>query len=557
MNTHRTAPGFRTLALAGIITAAVLVAHCSSPKPAPRSAKEQKSNAAKANIAGKTTAGKAVAGALPQKPVVVTAYVMSKCPYGVSTEEPLTLAMEKFGPHAQLNLEYIAYERDGAWTYMHGEAEHQGNIVQLCAQKQKPNSKAFFDFLRCVNENWEKIPEGWQACADKAGLDGKAIATCAAGAEGKALADASYRRAKAAGANGSPTLIIGDLPYAGRRSPTAFVRAICDRFVDGKAPICESLPPEIEVPLLVISDKRCEKCDTTRMISSLRDRFFPQLKPRTLDYNSEEGKRLYKAHKLKLLPAYIFGAEVQKTEAYGAIGRWLRPNEGGYELRAPASFDPTAEICDNKIDDTGNGQTDCADKDCRDSLVCRPEWPRKLDVFVMSQCPYGAQAILSVESVLKNSKNLIDFDVHYIVNVNEDGSFGSLHGQSEVDENIRQLCAKKYYQKKNRYLDYLICRAKNYRSESWQKCAVKGISAKKIEKCAGGDLGKKLLADDSKLATSLSVGGSPTWLANNRYPFSGVTSEAIRQGICKHNPKLAGCENTLSNESDVKGSCGK
>jgi hypothetical protein len=547
MITHRTG------AKASILFSAFFLVHCGSPKPAPKSAKNRTAK----STGSKVEKGKNKPSALPKEPVVVTAYIMSKCPYGVSTVEPLAAAVEKLGPHARLDLEYIAYKRDGAWTYMHGETEHQGNIVQLCAQKLQPSSKTLFSFLRCVNATWRKIPEGWQACAEKAGLDSKAMATCTSGPEGKALAEASYEKAKAAGANGSPTLVIGGENYSGRRSPGAFLRGICNKFVGAKAPICSELPPQVEVPLVVITDKRCKKCDPTKMVASLKGRFFPKLKAKVVDYNTEEGKKLYEEYKLRFLPAYILGTEAKKAESYGSIARWLREHKGGLELRAPAKFDPKAEICDNKIDDTGNGKTDCADSECRDNLICRPAWPRKLDVFVMSQCPYGAQAILSVESVLKNAKNLIDFDVHYIVSNKPDGSFGSLHGQSEVDENIRQLCAKKIYRKKNRYLNYLICRAKNYRSESWKECAVKGISALKIEKCATGDEGKELLAKDSKLATQLNIGGSPTWMANNRYLFHGVSSEAIRKGICKYNADLAGCDKRLSDESNVKGSCGK
>ena len=158
--------------------------------------------------------------------------------------------------------------------------------------------------------------------------------------------------------------------------------------------------------------------------------------------------------------------------------------------------------------------------------------------------------------MLANFKNRVNFDVHYIADKKGDG-FGSLHGQPEVDENIRQLCAKKYYGQGYKYMDYIWCRNKNYRSTDWKPCATGGISAAKIEKCATGDEGKKLLEEDIKVAKALSISASPTWLANNKFKFSGIAPEAIKSNVCQHNKGLAGCDKKLTEKTDVKGgACG-
>jgi hypothetical protein len=183
-----------------------------------------------------------------------------------------------------------------------------------------------------------------------------------------------------------------------------------------------------------------------------------------------------------------------------------------------------------------------------------------VDLFVMSECPYGVEAISSMREVLGALGKGIDLDVHYIADAKEDGTFQSLHGQSEVVENIRQLCAKKFYRKNNRYLDYLWCRAKDYQRDpkqanNWRKCAVKGISAKLIERCVQQE-GPQLLRADIRLGQALRVSASPTWLANNKYSFSGIAAETIKTEICKHNIGLAGCEKALSKgTAPSAGSC--
>jgi len=188
----------------------------------------------------------------------------------------------------------------------------------------------------------------------------------------------------------------------------------------------------------------------------------------------------------------------------------------------------------------------CSHPDCKDDLSCRPESPNTLEVFVMSQCPYGVLALNAMEEVLKNFGSALTFKVHYIASGTAASGFQALHGQPEVDENIRELCAIKHYGKSNKYMDYILCRNKNIRSNDWESCTgSNGIAQAKIRSCFDGE-GKKLHEEDIKLANGMGIGASPTWLVNGRYKFSGVDAETIRKNVCEHNKGLAGCENTLT-----------
>ena len=63
--------------------------------------------------------------------------------------------------------------------------------------------------------------------------------------------------------------------------------------------------------------------------------------------------------------------------------------------------------------------------------------PVTLDLFVMSQCPYGVQAETGVLDALGAFGSDLQVNVRFIVS--EAGtSFNSLHGQPELDENLRQ-----------------------------------------------------------------------------------------------------------------------
>ena len=50
-------------------------------------------------------------------------------------------------------------------------------------------------------------------------------------------------------------------------------------------------------------------------------------------------------------------------------------------LKIGSSFDPKAEICDNKVDDDNDGKTDCSDDSCVNSMLCREEKEKNLQLF--------------------------------------------------------------------------------------------------------------------------------------------------------------------------------
>lgn len=503
--------------------------------------------------------GSRSSGITPAKDAVkVQMFIMSKCPYGVQAVQGIKPALDEFGNMVDFQIDFIGDERGGQLTSMHGEPEVKGDILQLCAVKHYPDPKKWMSFIDCQNKNWTAIPDGWEACADKNGMDKGKIKTCFEGNEGKDLLKESFKRAKAANAQGSPTIKVAGAPYEGGRSKTDFMRAICEKYSATKPGICSKIPEDVVVNAVILSDKRCKTCQTAGLEANLKGRFFPKLQTKNLDWGTDEGKKLYKELGIKNLPIILFEQGVEKAEKYAMIARWMEDKGKYKQLRFPAEFDPTAEICDNKTDDNNDSKVDCDDPTCKDDLICRKEVPNKADVFIMSQCPYGVQAVDSMKEVLDNFKGKIKFDIHYIADKTGD-NISSMHGQSEVDEDIRHLCVKKYYTKKDKYLDYIWCRNKNYRSDDWKSCATNGIVAATIEKCMSSGEGKKLLAEDLQLAKALKVSGSPTWLANNKFKFSGIAANDIKTNICEHNKSLAGCDKKLNEKTAVPaaGSCGK
>jgi predicted DsbA family dithiol-disulfide isomerase len=496
-----------------------------------------------ATLGSDSAASKGMAQANPGA-VKVELFVMSQCPYGVQAENGFKEVVEKLGGDVDFRVEFIGDKTpDGNLTSMHGPNEVKGNLAQVCAMK---HSNKWFDFLMCQNQNMKEVHTNWESCAAQAGVPVDKLKACMEGEEGKQLLAASFDLAKQKGARGSPTIYIGGTQYQGGRRSADYFRAICNAYQGNKPAACSNIPESPKVNVTLLGDKRCAECDTKRLEGQLRSRVANPVVT-NLDYADAAGKKLFDQIKPAMLPVAIFDATLDADkEAAQALSRGIKQS-GDYKVLSMG----------------GNWNPACADEggcelgECQKTLQCRKDEPGHLEVFVMSQCPFGVKGMDAMKEVLDNFKKAgskIDFEIHYIGDGDAKTGLKAMHGQGEVDENIRELCAINHYPKDYKYMDYIWCRNKDYKSTQWESCTGgdTGIDTEVIKKCFEGDEGKQLLEASYAYSKSLGFGASPTWLANGKKKFSGVDAESIKNNFCQHN-KLAGCENKLSGPPPQQG----
>lgn len=182
-----------------------------------------------------------------------------------------------------------------------------------------------------------------------------------------------------------------------------------------------------------------------------------------------------------------------------------------------------------------------------------------VQLFVMSFCPYGTQAEAIIEPVIALLGDKITFEPHFIVSVSGD-QIQSLHGQYEVDENIRQACVFKYNKDKWwTYVNYINekCFSSNL-DICWKESANQaGLDVASIETCFN-DEGFALMQAESDLSNKNGVSGSPTLIING-VTYSGArTTEAYKDAICSaFNTEPSECaqEITATTTSEASGSC--
>lgn len=164
--------------------------------------------------------------------------------------------------------------------------------------------------------------------------------------------------------------------------------------------------------------------------------------------------------------------------------------------------------------------------------------PGVMELFVMSQCPYGVMAENLVIQAKKDGKMSADKDIkiRYIVSYDPQRGFNSLHGSGEWEEDVRQLLIAKYYPEK--LWKYLEIRNKDYRSSRWDKAMEDaGINAKKIMKKFDTE-GLELLKAEAAYGQEYGVNASPTFLWEGKVQMDFNSASKI-EGFDFLNPNAA------------------
>jgi hypothetical protein len=220
--------------------------------------------------------------------------------------------------------------------------------------------------------------------------------------------------------------------------------------------------------------------------------------------------------------------------------------EYAYQL---GQWDPTAEICDNGVDDDDDGRADCRDPECREAMDCRPLKRRRIDLFVMGRCPYGAKVLDAMTKVVahfRRQRRKVDFRVQFVGRVSSSGTLTSMRGQGEVDDDLRMICAQRYYGASYEFLDFITCRQENLGAPTWEQCVQSPMKVDVILRCAEGDEGRRLLRQSFELAEKLGFKASPTTLVNNRHRINDRQPQAIVDAFCAHNT-LPECSTPVKN----------
>ncbi len=208
----------------------------------------------------------------------------------------------------------------------------------------------------------------------------------------------------------------------------------------------------------------------------------------------------------------------------------------------------------------------------------------EVELFVMAFCPYGNQAEEIMEPVQKLLGNKAKIELRYVIYSNyasgfpdycldKENKFCSMHGISEVHQDIREICVQKY--QRNKLWDFVMKINEETTSqnvdEKWEEIAKNlGIDAQKIKDCQANEA-EILLAKEVELNKTeypvqdpshyqnqekTTIAGSPTLIINGMVYGGERSSEGYKEAICsgfKSPPEE--CSQKLENKTGSPGGC--
>ncbi len=266
---------------------------------------------------------------------------------------------------------------------------------------------------------------------------------------------------------------------------------------DDKAAAAEAVKPVYNLTIIT-SDEHVAGGEDFMLTDAIRQSTGAELNKKVVNYKDAVASGEYTQANLSYIPVYI-----------------LERNEDTYKKLEPF-------IQNGVLKDTAKGII--FERQTRYGIyVNEPVKKNTLEVFVMSQCPYGAMAENTILEAMKNKTigKDIKIKLRYIASLQQMGegvtfkeTFRSLHGSAEWEEDVRQLLIAKYYP--SLLWKYLEIRNKDYQSSLWPEALQKaGIPMDKINK-EFNTTGKALLKADIEYGEKFGANASPTYLWEGR-----------------------------------------
>ncbi len=387
----------------------------------------------------------------------------------------------------------VTKNSDGTFSARRGETELAESARLAVLVKSYPGKLLNYLSARSLSPS----SEGWRDAALFAGVNPDELEKLAA-SEGILALAAAYKKSSGAGVTGTAIFLDGKRYEGSQRLMPLYDAVNASLPVRLRRTLPAGYVPKPKLPppgFWIVTGSGITGNDA---LVGVFDRYFEGIKPAMLDYDSAE--RAARFPSLGFVPSYILAAAPEaKNRLDTEIKAGIFKENGGYlvyEDRQRGGF-----------------------------YAGRPEKKNTLEIFVMSQCPFGA---LAENAVLEAEKNKLlpeglKVEIHFIGDGKKDANgawvFSSLHGQAEWEENARQIfIAEKFRDKFNAYL---LERNKEYSSPDWQKAAkAAGIDAAAVT--AGFEEAKNLLAADFTATGELGITTSPSFIVNGKRFMVGL-----------------------------------
>jgi len=161
-----------------------------------------------------------------EKPLLET-FVVSQCPYGLQMQRILNEVIKNIPSLANyIKVEYIGSIEGGKITSMHGDAEAQENLRQICLREEEPQN--FWKYIDCHIQKGDV-----DSCLSNAGVDTQKLNACMSdNSRGLKYAKEDFDSQNKYQVTGSPTLFlngdkVSEFDFGGRTAEAVKTLLCC------------------------------------------------------------------------------------------------------------------------------------------------------------------------------------------------------------------------------------------------------------------------------------------------------------------------------------------
>lgn len=270
---------------------------------------------------------------------------------------------------------------------------------------------------------------------------------------------------------------------------------------------------EPAVPVQVIADDSCEKCDPSQALVFFR-RYIPTILAKNVQFDSAEGKRLVEDFHIKTLPAFVFGDTIEQTLFYTQAQPLFIQQDKMYVLNTAQMGVPVGKyISFPSVDE----QT--ASVGSQDAKV-------KIIEFSDFQCPYCRLMHPTITKVLKEYGDKISYAYkHLPLDIHPQANNAALASECAHEQGKFSEYGNLLFSKQDDW-------AKTEGTAKFKQYALQlRLDAKQFGQCLDSKKYQDKIDTDRKEAADFGISGTPFSFVNREFLSGAVDYDTLKKMV--------------------------
>ena len=271
---------------------------------------------------------------------------------------------------------------------------------------------------------------------------------------------------------------------------------------------------EPAVPVTIINDDSCEKCDVSEALVWLK-RVLPTISTEKVNFDSAAGKDLIDKYSIKTLPAFVFDGSLDKTDFYSQAAVIFDKKDTQYVLKTQELGIPTGKYLELPATSEGDATFGNAD-----STV-------KVVVFSDFQCPYCKLFHQGLRDTMKQYGDKVLFDFKNLpLDIHPQANNAALAAACAQEQNKFWEYGDKLFQSQTAWSP-----AKDP-SPTFKQYAVQlGLNATQFNQCLDSKKYQDEIDADKKEATDFGIAGTPAVFVNDTFETGAISADQLKSDI--------------------------